>query len=152
PEFENCPAETNPEVTVCVQGHTNEGGGGSYTVGPITVPILNSIVLQGGYHEEPDGHIVFAGPENGAQLIVPTPETVPGEPLGHVKATEMKAAGWPKSLKKSYKKAQREHLFSEGQTTEEIEAAGLPGLNILNLVFEEGVALEAPIKITGKNP
>jgi hypothetical protein len=147
-EYKKCPFK-NPLVEVCTYGHTYAGEGGHYTVGPITVPITNSIVLQGGYYES-EGKQVFVAPANG-QAVVPAPETVPGEPLANVTPAEQKEFGWPATLQKKYESARIKGLLGPETTTEVIEAAGLPVLNNTNIIFEEGFGIIAPIKIVGKN-
>jgi hypothetical protein len=147
-EYKKCPFH-NPLVEVCTYGHTYAGEGGHYTVGGITVPITNSIVLQGGYYES-EGKQVFVAPANG-QAVVPVPETVPGEPLGNVTPAEQREFGWPETLEKKYENARIKGLFGPGTTTEIIESAGLPVLNNSNIIFEEGIGIQAPIKIIGKN-
>jgi hypothetical protein len=146
--YKNCPLKDSL-VEVCSFGQTYQGEGGHYTVGPITVPVTNSIILQGGYFEG-EGKQVFVLPNNG-QAVVPVAETVPGEVLAYVTPAEQKEFGWPEALEKSYEKARIKGSFGEGTTTEVIETAGVPGLNNTNLIFEEGTAITAPIKITGKN-
>jgi hypothetical protein len=119
-------------------------------VGPIDVPVVNSIALQIGLFENAEGKLVTILPSNG-QAIVPVAETVPGEVLANVTPAEQKEFGWPASLEKSYEKARITGKLGEGTTTEVIENAGIPEVNVTNFIFEEGTAITAPIKITGKN-
>ena len=149
--FKNCPVFSNPLTELCAYGNTRPGNGGFYRVGKITVPVVNSIRFQGGLHENQEtGELEFLYPENG-QAVIPVEEPVPGEPLGYVTPAEMEAAGWPAALEESYVKAKKKKAFAKNKVKEEIQTAGLPGVNTTNTIFEEGVGLKALIKIVGKN-
>jgi hypothetical protein len=147
-QYKQCPLK-NSLVELCQYGHTYENEGGHYSVGPINVPVTKSIVLQIGLYET-EGKLISVLPNNG-EAIVPVGETVPGEPLSSVTPTEQKELGWPASLQKSYENARITGKLGEGTITEVIETAGDPEVNVTNLIFEEGIAIAAPIKITGKN-
>ena len=143
--FKTCPLK-NVLVKVCTFGSAE---GGHFTVGPITVPITNPIHFQGGYYENGAGQLEFILPVNG-QAVTPTAETVPGEPLANVTPAEQKEFEWPEALAKSYENARITGMLGAGTMTEVIESAGVPGLSVLNLVFEEGNGIVAPVQITGK--
>lgn len=143
-QYKNCPLK-DPLVHTCTYGSAE---GGQFTVGPITVPITNPIDFQGGEFET-EGKSIFVLPANG-QAVVPTAETVPGEPLANVTPAEQKEFEWPVALEKSYEKARIDGMLGEGTMTEVIESAGVPSVNLDNFVFESGTAITAPIKITGK--
>jgi hypothetical protein len=146
-QYKQCPLK-DPLVKFCIYGAATSG---YYTVGPITVPIEKPIVLQGGGYRTGIGNEeAFILPANG-QAIVPTPETVPGEPLANVTPAEQKEFGWTPELEKSYENARIKGLLGPGTITEIIETAGVPETNKVNIVFEEGDGVIAPIKITGKN-
>jgi hypothetical protein len=157
-KYRHCPVyEMNGEEK-CSFSATKAGEGGHYTVGTITVEITKQIALQGGLgpEEEVNGENIkkLVAPTDGTPPIEPTPETVPGEVLGNVTEAEMNEAGWPQSLRESYAKAQRKHLFKEGKTTEVIEAAGKDQdiVSTYNLLLEEGPTIVANVQISGRNP
>jgi hypothetical protein len=155
--FKNCPA-TNSLAWKCTYAATKPGDGGYFKVGGITVPITKQIKLQGGATKEEEGPLgggtmAILPPEDGADPIVPAAETVPGEVFGNVSEAEMNEFGWPQSLRESYKTAQKRHWFHEGKTTEVIEPAGFDPdyLSEYNLLAEEGIAIQASVRIQGKN-
>ncbi len=124
--------------------------GGSFTVGPITVPLLKQVQLQYGITEnEVTGLEEFVAPTDGAPAIVPTPEKVPGEPIAHITAAEQEEEGWPVALKYNYAQGQKHHKVKTVYET--IEQAGIPVQNVENIILEEGTGVEAPVKIKGEN-
>jgi hypothetical protein len=154
-KFRHCPVFESSALKKCFYASTYAHEGGEYSVGPITVPITKSISLQGGMtsEDEETGFEEIIPPTDGTQPITPVPETVPGEPLGNVTEAEMNEAGWPQALRESYAKAQKQHLFKEGKTTEVIEAAGkdINYASTFSLLVAEGTAIEAKVQIIGKN-
>lgn len=135
--FNQCPL-SNPEIRVCVFAETTSG---EFTVGSRSVPINKTIVLQGGYKENGGGEIEFFAAENG-ETLTKVALTVPGG-LNNVVA--------PEALSEEQKK-QFEKIINEGPTgvtatTELAKPASAIKLSILNLVFEEGVALQLPVKV-----
>ncbi len=160
--FRNCPlhgAIEGQEVRKCQFAATRNGEGGFYSVGPITVPVTKQIVLQGA-STKPEGpeserpHLSYiVPPENGAPPIVPTPETVPGEPLANVSEAEMEEFEWPQALRESYRKAQKRGWLGAGKIKEIIEPAGadVDEVSEFNILLEEGPALIAKVQIQGKN-
>ncbi len=153
--FKNCPVSGISEQNglpnnLCIFAATELKEGGSFTVGPITVPITKQIVLQYGLAEnEETGEEGYVAPTHGVEAIAPTPEPVPGEPIGNISAAEQEELGWPESLKYSYAQAQKKHLVKK--VYESIELAGVPKTSRANLLFQEGTAVEAPVKIKGEN-
>lgn len=161
--FQNCPigVESSGEYgskevdQICIFGATEAPPeGGAFTVGPITTPFSKQVQLQLGLvnflagvggGEKSEENIA---PVDGAQEIVPTPERVPGEPIAHISEAEQNEEGWPVALKYSYDHAKKSSLKKVYET---IEVAGTPRANSLNLVLEEGVAVEAPVKVKGEN-
>jgi hypothetical protein len=142
--YKQCPLK-DPLVGACTWG---EATSGHYTVGPVTVSITNPIVFQGGLtRSEPEEFIM---PANG-QAVVPVAEPVAGEPLANVTPAEQKEFGWPATLAKSYENARITGLLGPGTITEVIEPAGVPRVNKLHLVFQEGTGIEAPVRIQGEN-
>ncbi len=132
--YKNCPVHSELNGfrdAACVFAATEIGekgtsAGGKFTVGPITTPIEKQITLQYGDNEHEVEGAEFGvveeviAPTDGAEIIVPTPEKVPGEPIGHVTATEQEELGWPATLKYSY----ATHKSQEKHVTETIELAG----------------------------
>jgi hypothetical protein len=176
--FENCPVEAEaPETPAgynplglhagngnprqglyCTYAFTNKGEG-HFTVGPFSVPFTRQVVLQYGYWRfEPnaEGHAegkrvkeIYAAPIHGVEAIAPTPEPVPGEPIAHLTSAEQEELGWPESLKHRYLEGQKAH--SVKTVYETIELAGIPFTSSDDIVNEEGVGVEAPVKIKGEN-
>jgi hypothetical protein len=153
------PAAENAEADLCVWGRTTPKEGGQFTVGPITVPLAESIQLQYGLaytegeKENEKGEIAneveyYVPPVHGAPAITPTPEKVPGEPIAHITSQEQEELGWSEGLKYSYAHAKKSALKT---VYENIELAGIPATNRSNLINKEGTAVEAPVKIKGEN-
>ncbi len=131
--FKYCPL-SNSATAECVLAETSAG---EFTVGNRSVPIKNTITLQGGQAETGE----FIGAEN-AETLSKTPQYVPGGLLNIVA---------PKYLNKEQKE-KFEEFINKGITgvTETTELAGPAseiGLDTDNLIFEEGTALELPLKI-----
>ncbi len=152
--YKNCPVNGksaggfNDEL--CVFSATEAAPeGGAFTVGGITVPLEKQVQLQYGLAENSEGVLEFVAPTDGAAAIVPTPEKVPGEPIGHITEAEQEEEGWPAALKYSYKQAQKHGKVKI--VYESIEQAGDPVQNSTNIIFEEGVGVLAPVKIKGEN-
>jgi hypothetical protein len=149
--FKNCPTpeEEAGFYYTCVFARTNVGEGGEYTVGSITVPIKHQIVLQYGIKELEENEAEESLlPTDGVPAIKPAAETVPGEPIAHISATEQEELGWSQGLKEAYDSARPGKLK---KVTESIELAGIPATDRGNLLRQEGTAVEAPVKIKGEN-
>jgi hypothetical protein len=150
--WDNCPVNGEAHGVrdlSCVFGATEVNEGGQFTVGPITVPLVKQIVLQYGLTETPLEPEIFVPPAHGAEAISATPEKVPGEPIAHVTPAEQQELGWPETLQYSYAQAQKHHSVRTAYET--IELAGVPVTHIENIVNEEGIGLEAPVKIKAEN-
>ncbi|HTZ63279.1 MAG TPA: hypothetical protein VMB51_04180 [Solirubrobacteraceae bacterium] len=155
-KFRHCPVFEISASDKCFYAETNpEKKGGYYSVGPIVVNVTKSISLQGGLTEanEETNLAEVIAPTDGAAVIAPVAEKVPGEPLGSVSEAEMNEAAWPQALRESYEEAKKHHLLKEGKTTEIIEPAGndTDYASTFNLLLGEGSAIEANVQITGKN-
>ncbi len=141
--FKYCPL-SNKLTELCTVANTKSG---EFTVGKKTVPITNTITLQGGLHEnEKTGELEFIAAE-GAETLSKTEETVPGGLLG-IKAPK----SWPKILQELF----NEYVINKGLTgvteiTELAKPASAIKLNTTNLIFEEGVALQLPVKVKLNN-
>lgn len=142
-QFKECPLN-RATITDCVY---SESDGGGFTLGKKAVPLVNPVVLQGGFEGEVP-NIEFYGAENGDTLSK-TPQPVPGGLLGITAPT-----WWPKFLQDWFN-----NLINEGFTgvnaTVELTgpSKGLTNieLNTANLLFEEGTALGLPAKIHLEN-
>ena len=157
--FKNCPvkateAQGEPiHSLICVFAATEAApNGGHFTVGTITVPLEKQVVLQYGIAftgSEFFEHERFAPPQNGVEAITPTPEKVPGEPIAHLNQREQAELKWPEALSAKYKAGQK--AGSVKKVYETIELAGIPATSRTNIIFEEGVGVEAPVKIKAEN-
>jgi hypothetical protein len=136
--FADCPL-SNPSVKQCIVATTTSG---EFTVGKKTVPINKTITLQGGtIPNEETGELTFVAAEDGNTLSK-TALTVPGGLFG-IKAPE----SWSKEMKERFEKFINEGFTGVTETAELAKPASAIKLNTSNLVFEEGVALQLPLKI-----
>jgi hypothetical protein len=136
--FNQCPL-SNPAVGSCTVAETTSG---EFDVGKRTVPIVKPIKLQGGFTEnEETGELTFYGAENGETLQkVALP--VPGGLLNVVAPEYL-----PKWLQEIFNNFINEGLTGVTATTELAQSASHIKLSILNLIFEEGVALQLPVQV-----
>jgi hypothetical protein len=135
-QFNECPL-SRPTLEACMYSESN---GGFFQVGKKTVPLVNTVILQGGLESSESGQTFF-GAENG-QTISKTPQPVPGGLLGIVAPK-----WWPQFLQDWFN-----GLINEGFTgvTATVELAGSASnikVNTLNLLLEKGTALSLPVKI-----
>ena len=136
--FADCPL-SNPSVTDCIVAQTTSG---EFTVGKKTVPINKTITLQGGTIENLEtGALTFVAAENGATLSK-TALYVPGGLFG-TKPPE----SWPKEAKERFEEMINKGLTGVTETTELAKPASDIGINLSNLLNEEGVALSLPVKV-----
>ena len=145
-QFGDCPLN-RATISDCIYSVTSSG---SFTIGKKTVPLKNPVTLQGGY-EGSGSEIQFYGAEDGNTLSK-TPQPVPGGLAGLVNCNE---------ISNFILRATCRATFENGLTgvNATVELAGptkgfLPNvkLNTENLLFEEGVALQLPVKIHLENP
>jgi hypothetical protein len=118
---------------------------GTFTLGKKAVPIKNPVTLQGGY-EGSGSEIKFFGAEDGNTLSK-SPQPVPGGLTGITAPTS-----WPKFLQELF----NEDIINKGLTgvnaTLELAAPATSiKLSTENLLFEEGVALQLPVKVHLEN-
>lgn len=139
-QFGDCPLN-RATITDCIYSVTK---GGSFTIGKKTVPIKNPVTLQGGY-EGAGSEIKFFGAEDGNTLSK-TPQPVPGGLLGITAPT-----WWPKSLQEWFNNGINSGLTGVNATVELAAPATSILLNTENLLFEEGVALQLPVKFHLEN-
>jgi hypothetical protein len=140
--FAQCPL-SNPLVTQCIVASTSSG---EFIVGKKTVPINKTITLQGGtITNEKTGEVEFVASENG-ETLSKTALNVPGGLFG-IKPPE----SWSKEAKERFEEMINKGLTGVTETTELAKPASAIKLNTENLIFEEGVALQLPVKIKLSN-
>jgi hypothetical protein len=146
--FNNCPS-TNPTVNKCLHSVTN---GGKVVLGKKTVPIVNPVTVEGGLTEPAE-----EGPEEGfahmvaaanGQTLSKTPQPVPGGLAGLVNCKE---------ISNFLVRIGCEAVFENGltgvnATLELAKPASEIRASQSNLVFEEGIGLELPVKVHLENP
>jgi hypothetical protein len=140
--FADCPL-SNPSTFSCILAKTE---GGEFVVGKQTVPIKNTITLQGGIKED-EGTQTFIGAEDGNTLSK-TPQSVPGGLAGLVKCFE---------ISNFFERVACELTFENGvtgvmATTELAGPASSIGISTNSLLSEEGTALSLPVKVHLENP
>ena len=120
---------------------------GEFVIGKEKVPIVKTITLQGGIHQNADETFKFIGAEDGNTLSK-TPQKVPGGLAGLVKCNE---------ISNFIERLACEVVFENGvtgvnATTELAAPASSIGINVINLATQEGVALSLPVKVHLENP
>jgi hypothetical protein len=141
-QFNQCPL-SNPATNFCLFAQTESG---KFIVGKKTVPITNTITLQGGIHvvENEELEIIgteFIGAENGVTLSK-TPQKVPGGILG------INCAEISNEFVRSVCEIIFENKFTEVTATTELAApASSIGINLNNLIGGSGTALSLPVKV-----
>jgi hypothetical protein len=140
-QFAECPLN-NPETVFCVY---SESSGGYFQIGEKTVPLVNTVILQGGIRLGESGETLFLGAENGVTLSK-TPQPVPGGLLGVVAP-----AWWPTWLQNWFNEQINNGLTGVTATVELAAPATEIGINTFNLLIEQGTALSLPVKIKLSN-
>jgi hypothetical protein len=146
-QFNQCPL-SNPGTNFCLFAQTESG---KFIVGKKTVPITNTITLQGGIHvvENEELEIIgteFIGAENGVTLSK-TPQKVPGGLFG------INCAEISNEFVRSVCEVIFENKFTEVTATTELAApASAIEVNINNLIGASGTALSLPVKVKLDNP
>jgi hypothetical protein len=135
--FADCPL-SNAELSACLTASTESG---EFTVGKKTVPITNTITLQGGFIESESGAQTFVGAADGNTLSK-TPQTVPGGLFGIIAPKE-----WPEWLQKLFNEFINKGITGVTATTELAAPASSIGLDEENLLSETGTALSLPVKL-----
>jgi len=141
-DFAECPLN-NPEVVACVFSESSDG---FFQTGAKTVPLVNPVILQGGFKVGEGGETIFVAAENG-ETLSKTPQPVPGGLLG-VEAPEW----WPGWLQNWFNNHINEGLTGVTATVELAAPASEIEVNIPNLLFEQGTAIGLPVKIKLDNP
>jgi hypothetical protein len=143
-QFNHCPL-SNPATEYCILGQTEKG---KIIVGKETVPIANTITIQGGLHKNKVTETLeFIGAEN-AETVSKTPQKIPGGLLDLVKCDE---------ISNIFERVACEAVFENGvigvdATTELAEPASSIGISTQNLVEAKGIALSLPVKVHLENP
>ena len=145
-KFQYCPFE-NPEVTKCQYAVTESG---SVTLGSKTVPIVNPVVLQGGFGKPNKETKIskFFGATGGKPTLQPVAQPVPGGLAGLVNC---------KTITNFILKAACEWTFENGvtglnSTLEMARPATEIQISEANLSRKEKVALQLPVKVHLENP
>jgi hypothetical protein len=142
--FSQCPRFTSG-VNICLYSQTKSG---EVILNKQTVPITNTITLQGGIKRNAETEVeTFVGALNG-ETLSKTPQKVPGGLTGLVKCNE---------ISNPIERIVCELIFENkltgvNATTELARPASEIGISKNNLVNEEGVALSLPVKIHLENP
>jgi|SRR6202035_869367 len=142
--FADCPL-SNPALNGCLVAKTESG---EVKLGKQTVPIKNTITLQGGFIEDRVTEVqTFVGAADGNTLSK-TPQPVPGGLAGLINCGEISLF---------LVRAACELTFENGATgvnatTELAAPASSIGLNENNLLTETGTALSLPVKVHLENP
>lgn len=141
--FDYCPSTTEG-VIKCIYSVTNSG---SIVLGSKTTPIVNPVVLQGGYGLANSEHFAkFYGATNGDTLSK-TPQPVPGGLAGLVPPESS-----PPLIKSLLALAFENGFTGVNATLELAKPASEIELSNFNLLIEEEVALKLPVKIHLENP
>jgi len=140
-KFKDCPL-ANATVEDCIFAETSSG---EFTVGKKTVPIVNTITLQGGFKEGAEEKLEFIAAEDGNTLSK-TPQPVPGGLFGIVAPEFL-----PKWLQEIFNNFINEGFSGVTETTELAAPASHIELSTENLLFETGTALSLPLKIKLNN-
>jgi hypothetical protein len=142
-KFDNCPS-TNPEVKKCLYAVTE---GGEVVLGSKKVPIVNPVILQGGYGRVQNQYSPFFAATNGVTLSK-APQPVPGGLAGLVNCKE---------ISNYILRTACEWTFENGLTgvNSTLELALPPSeikISELHQLFENGPALILPVKVHLENP
>jgi hypothetical protein len=143
-KFDNCPS-TNPEVRKCAYSVVE---GGYVVLGSKKVPIVNPVVLQGGYGKPSEGFSSFVAATNG-ETLSKAPQPVPGGLAGLVNCKE---------IDNFILKAACEWTFENGltglnSTVELARPASDIKISELNLLLGNNkTVLQLPVKFHLENP
>jgi len=143
--FNYCPS-TNPEVSHCLNSGTY---GGKIILGKKTTPIVNEVILQGGYSEANETtHLAkFYEATNGITLSK-TAQPVPGGLAGLVNCKEISNIILRVLCEATFENG----LTGVNATLELAKPASQIEISEYNLLVEEGLALQLPVKVHLENP
>jgi hypothetical protein len=143
--FGNCEYK-NLTVKRCIYSTTESG---EVVLGSKKVPIINPVVLQGGYGKAGEGGFSpFFGATNGVPTLQPVAQPVPGGLAGIVNCNEIKEP----ILKAACKLVFENGVTGLNSTLELAKPASEIRINDNNLAGEAGVALTLPVKVHLENP
>jgi hypothetical protein len=142
-KFNNCPS-TNPEVNKCI---TSTVSSGEVVLGSKKVPIVNPVVLQGGYGFPEEGFSQFVGATNGVTLSKAS-QPVPGGLAGFVNCKEISNF----ILRTSCEWTLENGITGLNSTVELAQPASAIKISESHLLFGKGVALVLPVKVHLENP
>jgi len=141
--FEQCPY-SNLEVKKCIYSTTQSG---EVVLGSKKVPIVNPVVLQGGYGKAVEGFSPFFGASNGVTLSKAS-QPVPGGLSGLVNCKEISEP----FLRFACELTLENGLTGLNSTLELAKPASEIRVSENNLAAETGVALKMPVKVHLENP
>jgi hypothetical protein len=141
-QFEQCPF-SNLEVKRCLYSPTE---GGEVVLGNKKVPIVNKVILQGGYGKAVEGFAKFYEAKNGITLSKAA-QPVPGGLAGIVPE-----ASSPPLVKALIKFFFENSLTGLNSTLELAKPASEIRISESHLAEKEGVALKMPVKVHLENP
>lgn len=137
-QFNNCSFEA-PAVENCLYSVFT---GGTLKLGAKSVPVVNPITFEGGFSGEPP---VFFAANNG-QTLSKTPQPLPGGLVGVAPL-----AWWPMWVKEYFEEQIGKGVTGVTVTMELAKPASAIGLNLENMLIEEGVGLSLPVKFKLSN-
>ena len=140
-QFKDCPLAST-KVENCIFATTKSG---EFKVGKKTVPIVNTITLQGGYYGS-GTETKFLAAENG-ETLSKTAQPVPGGLLGILAPSFL-----PGFLQELFNEFINKGITGVSATAELAAPASSIGLNTEALVGGEGIALSLPLKVKLSNP
>ncbi len=137
--FKHCPLK-NPATQACIYAETTSG---EFIIKKTTVPIVNTITLQGGLPETGGNETPI--PAENVPSLSKTPQPVPGGLLNLIKCKE---------IKNEFERNACEAIFEKGllAVNATAELVGFPTINQVNLLLQEGLALKLPVRIHLENP
>jgi hypothetical protein len=142
-KFDDCPT-TTVGVAHCLYSVTN---GGEVVLGKAATPIVNQVILQGGYSKEnAEGFATFYAASDG-NTLTKAPQPVPGGLFGIVPP-----ASSPPLVKALAKRFFESKWTGVNATLELAGPASGIRISLRNALLEEGVALQLPVKIHLENP
>ncbi|MBS1845087.1 MAG: hypothetical protein JST53_11775 [Actinobacteria bacterium] len=143
-KFNYCPSTTTG-VFKCLYSVTN---GGKVVLGKKTVPIVNPVTIQGGISAENEASFSsFYAATNGVTLSK-TPQPVPGGLAGLVNCKEI-SVSW---LRVSCEAVFENGITGVNATLELARPASEIVVSQTNLVGEEGLAFQLPVRVHLENP
>jgi hypothetical protein len=148
--FADCPTASLPSNGLC---NFSQSTSGEFTIGKTTVPINQTITLQGGALPIAEGLYALLPAKDGNSLSK-TELNVPGGLLDLVNCTEIKGNGFFEVLEREACKAIFENKTTGVTATTEIVAnEHNPALlNLDSFTSGEGSALTLPVRVHLKNP